>query len=143
MRASVSIPGLIPPLQQGERLIVDGGLLNNLPADVMCADPDGDVICIDLRRIYVPSKGFRLPPFVRRLVTGSDVALPPVQETLLRALDLAGSTPNLHELPHVAAVIQPDVTSIGPLDFKNIDAALEAGRIATRIALEAHPALVR
>jgi NTE family protein len=143
VRASVSIPGLIPPLQQGERLIVDGGLLNNLPADVMCADPDGDVICIDLRRIYVPSKGFRLLPFVRRLVTGSDVALPPVQETLLRALDLAGSTPNLHELPHVAAVIQPDVTAIGPLDFKNIDAALQAGRRATQIALEAHPALVR
>jgi len=29
------------------------------------------------------------------------------------------------------------------LDFKNIDAALDAGRIATRAALEAHPTLVR
>ena len=43
VRASMSIPGLIPPLQHGEQMLVDGGLLNNLPADVMCADPDGDV----------------------------------------------------------------------------------------------------
>ena len=58
VRASISIPGLLPPVQHGEQLLVDGGLLNNLPADVMCADPDGEVICVDLRRTYVPSKGF-------------------------------------------------------------------------------------
>ncbi len=149
VRASMSIPGLMPPVQIGEQILVDGGLLNNLPADVMCADPDGDVICVDLRRKYVPSKGFGLlpsiiqpPGFIRRLVTGTDVALPPVQETLLRAFDLAASKGNLRELPRVAAVIEPDVSAIGPMDFKKIDAALEAGRIATRGALEALPHLV-
>jgi NTE family protein len=150
VRASISIPGLMPPVQVGEQILVDGGLLNNLPADVMCADPDGEVICVDLRRKYVPSKGFGLlpsivqpPGFVRRLLTGTDVALPPLQETLLRTIDLAASSGNLRELPHVAAIIEPDVSAIGLLDFKNIDTALDAGRIATRAALEAQPNLVR
>ncbi|SON63582.1 putative NTE family protein [Mycobacterium simulans] len=150
VRASISIPGLIPPVQHGEKMLVDGGLLNNLPADVMCADQDGEVICVDLRRTFVPSKGFGLlpsivqpPGFVRRLFTGTDIALPPLQETLLRAFDLAASTANLQELPRVAAIIEPDVSKIGVLNFKQIDSALEAGRIAARAALEAQPDLVR
>ncbi len=150
VRASISIPGLLPPMQHGEQLLVDGGLLNNLPADVMCADQDGEVICVDLRQTFVPSKGFGLlpaklqpPGWVRRFLTGTDVALPPLQETLLRTVDLAASSGNLRQLPRVAAIIEPDVSAIGPLEFKNIDAALDAGRIATRAALEAQPTLVR
>jgi NTE family protein len=65
-----------------------------------------------------------------------------VQETLLRALDLATSRGNLHELPRVAAVLEPDVSAISLLEFKRFDAALDAGRIATRTALEAQPDLV-
>jgi NTE family protein len=149
VRASISIPGLMPPVVQGERMLVDGGLLNQLPADVMCADPDGQVICVDIRQKFVPSKGFGLlpasvplPGFVRRLLTGSDVALPPLQETMLRTVDLAGSAVDLLD-PQIAAVIEPDVTAIGPMDFKKLDAALEAGRVAARVALEAHPTLGR
>ncbi|OBH07679.1 MULTISPECIES: patatin-like phospholipase family protein [unclassified Mycobacterium] len=149
VRASISIPGLLPPVRYGERLLVDGGLLNILPADVMCADPDGEVICVDLRRTYVPSKGFgplpeklQPPAVVRRLLTGTDAALPPLQETLLRSVELAAPKGNLREMPRVTAIIEPDVSAIGPLDFKNIDAALEAGRIAARAALEAQPTLV-
>jgi NTE family protein len=148
VRASISIPGLMPPVQHRERLLVDGGLLNILPADVMCADPDGEVICVDLRRTYVPSKAFgplpeklQPPAVVRRVITGTETALPPLQETLLRSVELAAPKGNLLELPRVTAIIEPDVSAIGPLDFKNIDAALEAGRIATRAALKAHPAL--
>ncbi|WP_102417546.1 patatin-like phospholipase family protein [Mycobacterium sp. 4858] len=149
VRASISIPGLLPPVPRGEQLLVDGGLLNNLPADVMCADQDGEVICVDLRRKFVPSNGFGLlpavlqpPRLVRHLLTGTDAAVPPLQETLLRAVDLAASRGDLRALPRVAAVIEPDISAIGPLDFKKIDAALEAGRAATRAALEAQPHLV-
>jgi NTE family protein len=62
---------------------------------------------------------------------------------LLRTAEIAASSGNLRELPRVAAIIEPDVSAIGPLEFHNIDAALEAGRIATRAALEAQPTLVR
>jgi NTE family protein len=81
-----------------------------------------------------------MPGLLRRLLTGSEAALPPLQETLLRTVDLAGSAVNLLD-PHIAAVIEPDVTAIGPMDFKKLDAALEAGRTAARAALEANPSL--
>ncbi|MCD6291104.1 MAG: patatin-like phospholipase family protein [Anaerolineae bacterium] len=34
IRATISIPGIFAPLQLGERVLVDGGVLNNLPVDV-------------------------------------------------------------------------------------------------------------
>lgn len=149
VRASISIPGLMPPVQHGDRLLVDGGLLNNLPADVMCADEDGEVICVDLRRNYVPSTGFGLlpgflqpPTFLRRLMTGTELALPPLQETLFRTVDLAASSGNLRELPRIAAIVEPDVTTINPLDFKRIDDALKAGREAARVVLDQQPELI-
>jgi len=64
VRASISIPGLIPPVQQGDRLLIDGGLPNNLPADVMCSDQDGQVICVDLSRKFLPSREFGLLPSI-------------------------------------------------------------------------------
>jgi NTE family protein/lysophospholipid hydrolase len=35
MRATTSVPGVAPPVCMGGELLVDGGVLNNLPADVM------------------------------------------------------------------------------------------------------------
>jgi predicted acylesterase/phospholipase RssA len=35
LRASVAIPGAFPPVPVGDDLLVDGGVTNNLPADVM------------------------------------------------------------------------------------------------------------
>ncbi|MBQ5971124.1 MAG: patatin-like phospholipase family protein [Prevotella sp.] len=34
MRASMSIPGVFTPIRKGEKLLVDGGLRNNYPADI-------------------------------------------------------------------------------------------------------------
>ena len=57
-------------------------------------------------------------------------------------MDFSSGSRNLREIPRVAAVIEPDVSAIGILNFKQIDAAVDAGRIAARAALEANPQLV-
>jgi len=52
--SSVSIPGILPPMPSNGELLVDGGVLNNLPVDVMREmNPFGIVIAIDV----VPPKG--------------------------------------------------------------------------------------
>ncbi len=49
VRASVAIPGVIPPVADGTSLLVDGGVLNNLPGDVMRRrNPTGTVIGVDV-----------------------------------------------------------------------------------------------
>ncbi|MBQ0063789.1 MAG: patatin-like phospholipase family protein [Prevotella sp.] len=48
MRASMSIPGVFQPLERDSMLLVDGGMLNNLPVDVVRAMGADIVIAIDL-----------------------------------------------------------------------------------------------
>jgi predicted acylesterase/phospholipase RssA/CRP-like cAMP-binding protein len=49
IRASLALPGIFPPVHDGEHFLVDGGVLNNFPLDVMRAiNPDGTVIAVDV-----------------------------------------------------------------------------------------------
>ena len=50
MRASMAIPGIFKPVEQGDYMLVDGGMLNNLPVDV-CRQMGADiVIAVDLQQ---------------------------------------------------------------------------------------------
>jgi predicted acylesterase/phospholipase RssA len=48
IRASVALPGVLPPAVIDGHLAVDGALLNNLPVDLMKERPVGRVIGVDL-----------------------------------------------------------------------------------------------
>jgi predicted acylesterase/phospholipase RssA len=48
IRASCSIPGIWPPVILGGNMLVDGGVMNNLPADVMRTRCAGSIIAIDV-----------------------------------------------------------------------------------------------
>jgi NTE family protein len=49
MRASMSIPGVFAPVRMGERVLVDGGLTNNFPADVARAMGADYIIGVDVQ----------------------------------------------------------------------------------------------
>lgn len=68
VRASASVPGLWPPLVDvSGHLHVDGGLLNNVPTDVMRAGRAGTVIGVD---VCSRQSEMRVPAAVRSLPTG-------------------------------------------------------------------------
>jgi NTE family protein len=48
LRATSAIPGVFPPIIEGDDLLVDGGTFNNFPADVMSRSKAGKVIGVDL-----------------------------------------------------------------------------------------------
>jgi NTE family protein len=48
MRASMAVPGLIAPLKVGDRLLIDGGLVRNLPIDVARAMGADVIIAVNL-----------------------------------------------------------------------------------------------
>ncbi len=49
VRASVAIPGVLPPVPSGESLLIDGGVLDNLPVSLMIDDPSvGTLIAVDV-----------------------------------------------------------------------------------------------
>ena len=122
--ASMSIPGLVPPLSRSGRLLVDGGVLNNLPIDAMADAAEGPIVAVDV---------------VRRLEASDEdePPLPSIMETLSRATVL-GSVERAERNRDLALlVIAPEVQEIPLRDFRSLDRAIEAGRVATRAALDA------
>jgi NTE family protein len=142
VRASSSLPGTGPPLFLDGNVLIDGGVLNNLPVDVMRARHGGFVIGVDVSREQamtvpcdleqVPSGGRllwnRLNPFRQT------PRLPNIFEILYRTATLnacrwANVTRGLVDL-----AIIPPVSRIGTLEFKPFDAIIEAGyREAVRV----------
>ena len=122
--ASMSIPGLVPPLPRLGRLLVDGGVLNNLPVDAMADTAEGPIVAIDV---------------VRRLeaADAEEPPLPSIMETLSRATVL-GSVERAERNRELALlVVTPDVQDVPLRDFRSLDRAVEAGRAAAREALDA------
>ena len=122
--ASMSIPGLVPPLSRSGRLLVDGGVLNNLPIDAMADSEEGPIVAVDV---------------VRRLEASAvdEPRLPSIMETLSRATVL-GSVERAERNRELALlVITPETQDIPLRDFRALDRAVEAGRAAARAALDA------
>ena len=122
--ASMSIPGLVPPLSRSGRLLVDGGVLNNLPIDAMADSEEGPIVAVDV---------------VRRLEASAadEPPLPSIMETLSRATVL-GSVERAERNRELALlVITPEAQDIPLRDFRALDRAVEAGRAAARAALDA------
>ena len=125
VRASLSVPGWLPPVPDGRRILVDGGVLDNLPVDVMAAGREGPVVAVDVmgRGLADPSQ---LPE-----------RLPSAIDTVARATVLGSWRAAEANRRTAALVIAPDLGPIGIRDFGRIDALIEAGRRAARLALEA------
>ena len=48
VRASISLPAILPPVLENGHLLIDGGVLNNLPVDVMREKIRGPIVAVDL-----------------------------------------------------------------------------------------------
>lgn len=122
--ASMSIPGLVPPLSRPGRLLVDGGVLNNLPVDVMAAEDEGPIVAVDVIRRLDDVGGTSSPP------------VPSIMETLSRATVL-GSVERAERNRRLAdLLVTPDVQDVAMREFSALDRAADAGRDAMRAALE-------
>jgi NTE family protein len=132
---SMSVPGLAPPRPWNGRLLVDGGILDNLPIDVMAEGHEGPIVAVDVI-------GRRLAASANPEGGGARRAQPGIGETLVQSMVL-GSHHRISQTKHLAdLVIAPDVSRVALLEFGRLDEAIEAGRTAARRALEANPALV-
>ena len=121
--ASMRLPGLVPPLARDGRLLVDGGVLNNLPIDVMATTGEGPVIAIDAMD--------------RRLERGRRAVQPPsITEVLARSAMLSSVRAAGAHRARAQLVIAPDVGAAGLLEFARLDGMVDAGRRAADAQLE-------
>ena len=154
MRASVSLPGVLPPVFHDGDLLVDGGILDNLPVAAMRERlGGGPVVAVDLRRdvaltVKEPFEpvlsGWRV--LVQRL-RGRDPGIPGITAILLRAFELGsvaqgarpGATADLHlrpELPEGYTLLELE-SGRGLVDLAHDHVAAQLRRAAA----DGHPVL--
>ena len=143
--ASLAIPGVFPPIPAPDgRLLVDGGVLDNLPVETMASDGEGPVIAVDVTRAAPWRAAPADSPAAwrdsgRMLLSGQRAELPHLAETMFRTLAVGSRDTVAAARRHADVVITPEVENAGMLDWKQLPRMRAAGRIAVRRMLEAAP----
>ena len=142
LRASVSLPGVFPPAVIGRQLAVDGGILDNLPVDLMRERPVGRVVAVDLtsHRHYevdydaVPSPwavlAGRVLPITRRYRVPGAVSL------MLMAMSIGTMAATRAAALRADLLIRPPVGRFSFTDVRPFDRIVETGYQAARQAIE-------
>lgn len=136
VRASMAIPGVFTPVIEDDEVLVDGGVMDNFPVDVMCSLSESDhIIGVSLSTHQIRKVNYnfdtnisgwkilrsRLNPFARSLRSPSLVG------TILRTLDI-NSVHRSRETAMLAdIIIRPDVRKWGFLEFASYKEIEQAG----------------
>ncbi|WP_245522627.1 patatin-like phospholipase family protein [Thermanaerovibrio velox] len=126
MRASMAIPGLFEPWMVNGRILVDGGLVANLPVSIAKElFPGFPVVAVNL------SEGVRKDR--KEIRTLYDVVAQSIN--IITASSIAA------EAAKADVLIDPDVSRFGLLDSGGYEAIVDRGAKAARAALDARMAL--
>ncbi|MET4805174.1 patatin-like phospholipase family protein [Limibacillus sp. MBR-115] len=131
LRASVAIPGLLPPVPTEQHLLADGGVVDNLPVGFLLDPPQGHIIAVDVAQDAALRCDFlaeeleapfwRLWPRVRR------GRLPGIFDILLRAGTINSSRQRKEVLEKVDLWLAPPLEEIGVLQWGAFHRAVEIG----------------
>jgi NTE family protein len=130
LRASVAIPGVLPPVFQGGEVFVDGGAMNNLPVDVMRAKGRGPVIGVDCgtdRAFTADVEATETPPLWSLLGGRASRRRPNILQILWRAGMVNSAAATLERRTQSDLLITPALESVELLDWKGFERAIEIG----------------
>ncbi|MBS0521840.1 MAG: patatin-like phospholipase family protein [Proteobacteria bacterium] len=144
LRASVAIPGVLPPFNEGGQVHVDGGVINNFPVRIMQRLGRGTTIGVDIDTGGAMSAGENVEDtwsareFVSRLVwrRQETLPIPSIVRILLRSALVASNARALKDRSYCDLLIVPPMQSYDLLDWTSFHAAIEIGYRATMEALD-------
>ncbi len=125
IRASIAIPGVLPPLIHDSSIYVDGGVINNMPVDIMRQIGRGPVIAVDIHSDTPFTSSNETKSRVFGLWTKPQG--PSIFQLLWRVatINAAATYHSAHFKPDV--LLKPDIGSIGLLDWKGLEASMGKG----------------
>ncbi len=118
MRASLSAPGIFAPVERDGRVLVDGGIADNVPVDIARAMGVDVVIVVDV--------GFPLLP--RDKLT----SVPAISNQMLAILISRNAEQELATLTPKDILIQPALGDISSFDFGGVARIIGIGEAAAR-----------
>lgn len=145
LRASIAIPGVLPPVPHAGHLLVDGGVLNNLPFEVMRDNSTVEtIIAVDV----APDQGPRARADFGMSVSGfqalgaslrpSKSIYPSLTSVLLRSM-LTGAVRNQKASMidgSIDLLLALHLPGIGLLDFEHCREVADAGYAAAKPAID-------
>lgn len=117
VRASCAIPGIFSPVEIGEKLLVDGGVLERVPAPAVREMGAGTVIAVDV---------------------GGQVGnykINHIFDVMSKSLDIMAREIHRKQCLDADVLINPEVSDLGPFDFHRVEEAIGRGEAAARQAL--------
>ena len=146
VRASLTIPGIGPPLLWNGRMLVDGGVLNNLPVDVMKDLYGARIIAAEVSaKEDLPCNvdaesvsGWRLL-WQRIRSFGQPCPLPTIFEVLLRTTMASSLREAEASRARCHLYLHPPVDQIGLFEWSKLQEVAEIGYRYTRELLQRAP----
>lgn len=138
VRASIAIPGVFAPVKSATGdVLVDGGIMDNLPIATMRGIQDGGpLLAVDLKATVsmptddLPTHGHlpglrllwrRIHPFADNLKA------PSIADILLRTTETGSNLNARTQMPLADYVLNPDVADFGLLQWTGLDSLIEIG----------------
>lgn len=142
LRASISLPGVLPPVTSGNNVLVDGAVVKNYPADVMRAVQLGPIVGVDVGRgRSIEAKDVQAESIWRWLRSGDWRRGPPIVSVLIRSATVRGGAELAQSHAVTDVLILPEVDNIEIRDWKAFEPGVSAGYNAAIQALDSlsHP----
>jgi NTE family protein len=117
VRASSAIPGIFEPVAHAGKILVDGGVVDNIPIDVAREKGADVVIAVDISEDV------------------GNVEIRNVLDVLLQATNIMFAENVKHRKQGADVLLTPDVRGVGMLDFSQKKRCVQAGIEATRRAV--------
>ena len=137
--ASISIPGILPPVLFKQGLLIDGGVLNNLPSDIMKSLYNGYIISVDVvtpkERTIEHEYPLSNRQFIKNTVTGKKRNyVPGTMNTILKSVTLASIERSPEKKRHSHIYLTPRINK-GFLAWKAIKSFEDEGYNTTQSQL--------
>jgi NTE family protein len=128
-RASVAIPGVLPPVIDGGDILVDGGILNNLPIDVMSQMRRGPIVAVDVSRewtLKATIDNLDHQP-LRKLFFHARNGTPNIFSILMAAVGMTSHAQVKELRKQVDILFEPPLGPINMLDWKSFHRVIDTG----------------
>jgi NTE family protein len=140
LRASVALPGILPPVSHHGHLLVDGGVMNNLPVDVMAAQSRGPVIASDVTGevdLYVTDSRYGERP-VWSLLWQRMRGSPSIVSILMRSGTVGSEAQRRVVREQADLLFEPPLPEIGLRDWHALEQAIAEGYAHARMRIDQH-----
>ena len=111
LRATMAIPGVFAPVHRGERVLIDGGVLDNVPTNVARTFDPEVVVAVNVGS----SSGAEREPATSYL------------GALMQTMDVMGAATLVSSLEAADIAIRPDLDDVGSLAWRQSDAIIRRG----------------